>query len=145
MFIDTLTDDQGREYEYGHCYDDNHGTGCGMEYAYYPATQTLEHWHDAVGLVTTTTGFTQADRDALDTEHDQHMMRQLDYGYDVDPDTLVLTLWDPQDGSVVDTLVGIDVPFVVSDHGNVNVSPTVERWLRELAESFAADNGAHII
>lgn len=74
LFIGTLTDDDGQTYDYGHCYDDD-GTesGCGMEYAYYPATATLEAWHDAVGQVTTYSPFTPAQRDALEVEHATHV------------------------------------------------------------------------
>lgn len=75
MFLDFLTDESGATYEYGHCHadgDNGSETGCGMEYAYYAETETLKHWHDAVGLVTTREGFTVADRDALEDEHDVH-------------------------------------------------------------------------
>lgn len=75
LFLDYLTDEQGREYEYGHCYyddDDGNEYGCGMEYAYYAETETLEAWHDAVGLVTTYHPFTLAQRDALEAEHANH-------------------------------------------------------------------------
>lgn len=75
MFLDFLTDDDGNEYEYGHCaYDDDDGneSGCGMEYAYYADAERLDYWHDAVGLVSTRNGFTSADRDALDAEHAAH-------------------------------------------------------------------------
>lgn len=75
MFIDWLTDEHGREYEYGHCYcdsDDGNEFGCGMEYAWHAATETLESWHDAVGLVTTREGFTRTHRDELEAEHSTH-------------------------------------------------------------------------
>ena len=76
LFIDTITDEVGT-YEYGHCFADNdegEEIGCGMEYAYVPDLNRLDHWHDAVGQVTTVTGFTDADRDALEREHAAHMM-----------------------------------------------------------------------
>lgn len=78
LFLDTLTDADGVAYEYGHCYmDDDDGTesGCGMEYAYYPDAERLDHWHDAVGQVTTVHGFTVADRNALEREHAAHVHR----------------------------------------------------------------------
>lgn len=75
LFIGTLTDEDGREYEYGHCYyddDDGNEYGCGMEYAYYADTETLDAWHDAVGLVTTYHDFTAARLAELETEHAGH-------------------------------------------------------------------------
>jgi hypothetical protein len=75
MFEAVLTDEEGREYTYAHCfYDDDDGNeyGCGMEYAYYAEDETLEHWHDAVGLVTRRTGFTEARWRELSEHHDQH-------------------------------------------------------------------------
>jgi hypothetical protein len=49
MFATEMEDEP---YIYGHCYDDEHESGCGMEYEFYPETSTLRRWHDAVGLVT---------------------------------------------------------------------------------------------
>lgn len=75
MFEAVLTDEEGREYIYAHCYhDDEHGNeyGCGMEYAYYPESETLEFWHDGVGLVTTFTDFPTARWHELSEYHDQH-------------------------------------------------------------------------
>lgn len=76
MFEATLRDADGKQYIYGHCfYDDDDGSayGCGMEYAYRPEEQVLERWHDAVGLVTTTTGFTVDQWDQLGRDHDEHL------------------------------------------------------------------------
>ncbi len=66
------------------------------------------------------------------------------YGYDVDQDdraALVVYLftddsWAPQ---VVDTLGGVEVPFDISDHGNINVDPETEEYLRQTAEDMAND------
>lgn len=81
IFIDTLVDENGKAYEYGHCYQDYDSgpeTGCGMEYAWYPERELLDRWHDGVGLVTTVGGFTRERRDALDREHDAcHPAAQL--------------------------------------------------------------------
>lgn len=75
LFIDTLTDSMGLEYEYGHCYqdsDDGTETGCGMEYRWYGLISEMESCHDAVGLVTRHYNVTRADRDALEQWHDTH-------------------------------------------------------------------------
>lgn len=75
LFIDTLTDNDGNEYMYGHCYRvhvDDTETGCGMEYAYYPDALILKCWNDAVGLVTTAENITYDFIDALEWSHDTH-------------------------------------------------------------------------
>jgi hypothetical protein len=77
LFIDTLEDEEGRSYEYGHCHlDADEGreeSGCGMEYAYYPATSTLLRWHDAVGQVTISGNFSEESRYLLECIHAEHM------------------------------------------------------------------------
>lgn len=75
LFIDTLTDENGEEYEYGHCYqdyDDGSVTGCGMEYAWYPERECLERWHDAVGQVTVVKCFDSENKELLEREHASH-------------------------------------------------------------------------
>lgn len=73
VFIDVLTDEEKGEYHYGHCSQDHErgvpDTGCGMEYAFYPATGVLEAWHDAVGRVTRYDGVSMED---VEREHDGH-------------------------------------------------------------------------
>lgn len=75
LFIGTLTDENGEEYEYGHCYrdhDDGSVTGCGMEFAWYPEREYLERWHDAVGLVSTFESWDPESRDWLEEQHARH-------------------------------------------------------------------------
>lgn len=75
LFIDTLTDNDGNEYMYGHCYRvhvDDTETGCGMEYAYYLSDNRLESWHEDVGLVTVTENVTPEFIAALDWSHTTH-------------------------------------------------------------------------
>lgn len=76
LFIDTLEDEEGLAYQYGHCYaDDDEGGehGCGMEYAWYGDLNLLQHWHDAVGLVTTVQNFTRDDALRLEEQHALHV------------------------------------------------------------------------
>lgn len=82
LFIDTLTDSDGLEYEYGHCYQDyddgSEPTGCGMEYRYYGDIREMESWHDAVGLVTRHYNVTREDRDTLEALHDSQCHTRTD-------------------------------------------------------------------
>lgn len=64
------------------------------------------------------------------------------YDYDLDPDwdeteSLIVVLLDAETGAVVDALGGVEVPFQVSDHGNINVDPKTERYLRGIARQMA--------
>lgn len=75
LFYATLTDDDGREYDYGYCFEDHEAGaeyGCGMEYAWYPDSDVLERWHSAVGLVTVVKGFNRDNVEALEREHAAH-------------------------------------------------------------------------
>lgn len=80
IFLDFLTDEDGKTYEYGHCYqdyDDGPETGCGMEYAYYADDQRLDRWHDAVGQVTRRWSFTPEEREELDRAHESCHTREV--------------------------------------------------------------------
>jgi len=74
MFLDTLVDDNGDTYEYGHCYSDDNGTesGCGMEYMYYASIDLLVRWHDGVGLETRAHDFSPEAWDDLIVSHADH-------------------------------------------------------------------------
>lgn len=69
---------------------------------------------------------------------------EYEYGYEVDQDeegALVVILfsddsWAP---TILDTLGGVVCDFDVSDHGNINVSPETEEYLRQTAEDMAND------
>lgn len=79
---------------------------------------------------------------------------QVDWFYTVDdfePFTLMVGIYDPEtDWDVggpflIDALSGIDAPFDVSDHGNVNVSPETEKYLQTIADELATDNNSRLI
>jgi hypothetical protein len=69
MFATEMEDES---YIYAHCAEEDdagHEYGCGMEYEFYPETDTLRRWHDAVGLVTESV-MTQQEWDELVEWHD---------------------------------------------------------------------------
>ncbi len=70
--------------------------------------------------------------------------RGFDYSYEVDPESddyyspdLVVYLLDPDTGDVFDAMGGVSVEFELSDHGNVNVGPEAEAYIKGVAAEMA--------
>lgn len=69
------------------------------------------------------------------------------YGYEYDSeyangegeDAVVIVLYD-SNGEVIDALGGVTLNSLqVSDHGNINLSPEDEEYVRSVAEEMAAE------
>ena len=74
-------------------------------------------------------------------------LADYDYGYEANTyslDEIVVYLLNVDTWEVLDS-IGVDVPFDISDHGNTNVSPEIERVLYDAAADLAAKNHGALI
>jgi hypothetical protein len=76
-------------------------------------------------------------------------MREFEYTYWPDrdePGCLVVAIAFEGTDETFDTIAGVQPSeFDVSDHGNVNMAPDSERYVREVAAELATANGGRLL